>query len=173
MNLLDEMIDETDDQLFLLWAREMFEGVRLHHEPGDDRWDILLGETIVEVLDLDVFYRAHDTLGINFTGEFFQYGIHYTIISHNNIMNTNEIISSIAFGIGFIQMYNQVETSDALGKEAKHMLMLSTFTSSLWLVYQYRKFGLNISTVYTSAGLIVQLYVLRKLLLRETDVKEV
>jgi hypothetical protein len=84
-------------------------------------------------------------------------------------MNTNEIISSVAFGIGFIQMYNQVVTSDALGKEAKHMLMLSTFTSSLWLVYQYRKFGLNIATVYTSAGLIVQLYVLRKLLLRETD----
>lgn len=88
-------------------------------------------------------------------------------------MNTNEIISSVAFGIGFIQMYNQVETSGALGEEAKHMLMLSTFTSCLWLVYQYRKFGLNISTVYTSAGLIVQLYVLRKLLLRETDLEEV
>lgn len=88
-------------------------------------------------------------------------------------MNTNDIISSIAFGLGFVQMYNQMETSDALGKEAKHTLMLSTFASFLWLIYQYRKFGFNISTVYTSAGLIVQVYVLRKLLLRETDVKDV
>lgn len=84
-------------------------------------------------------------------------------------MNTNEIISSIAFGIGCIQMYNQVVISDTLGKEAKNMLLLSTVASSLWVIYQYRRFGLNISTVYTSAGLIVQLYVLRKILVKEND----
>lgn len=84
-------------------------------------------------------------------------------------MNTNEIISSIAFGIGFIQMYNQIETSDKLGKEAKNMLLLSVLASCLWVIYQYRKFGLNISTMYTSVGLIVQLYVLNKILVKETD----
>lgn len=84
-------------------------------------------------------------------------------------MNTNEIISSIAFGIGFIQMYNQIETSDKLGKEAKNMILMSTVASCLWLIYQYRKFGLNISTVYTSAGLIVQLYMLNKILVKEMD----
>lgn len=84
-------------------------------------------------------------------------------------MNTNEIISSIAFGIGFIQMYNQIETSDKLGKEAKNMILMSAVASCLWLIYQYRKFGLNISTVYTSAGLIVQLYVLNKILVKEMD----
>lgn len=84
-------------------------------------------------------------------------------------MNTDEIISSIAFGIGFVQMYNQVDKSDEIGKEAKHMLLLSVIASCLWFIYQYRKFGLNISTVYTSAGLIVQLYVLNKILVKETD----
>jgi uncharacterized protein with PQ loop repeat len=84
-------------------------------------------------------------------------------------MNINEIISSIAFGIGFVQMYKQVETSDTLGKDAKNMLLLSTLASCLWLIYQYRKFGLNISTVYTSTGLIVQLYVLNKILVKEID----
>lgn len=82
-------------------------------------------------------------------------------------MNTNDIISSIAFGIGFVQMYNQVQTSDELDVSAKNMLLMSTLTSVLWLTYQYRKFGLNITTLYTSAGLIVQLYVLNKILLKE------
>lgn len=84
-------------------------------------------------------------------------------------MNTNDIISSIAFGIGFVQMYNQVQTSDELDVGAKNMLLLSTLTSVLWLAYQYRKFGLNITTLYTSAGLIVQLYVLNKILLKEKE----
>jgi hypothetical protein len=84
-------------------------------------------------------------------------------------MNTNDIISSIAFGIGFVQMYNQVQTSDELDIGAKNMLVMSTLTSVLWLTYQYRKFGLNITTLYTSAGLIVQLYVLNKILLKEKD----
>ena len=84
-------------------------------------------------------------------------------------MNTNDIISSIAFGIGFVQMYNQVQTSDELDVSAKNMLVMSTLTSVLWLVYQFRKFGLNITTLYTSAGLIVQLYVLNKILLKEKE----
>jgi hypothetical protein len=84
-------------------------------------------------------------------------------------MNTNDIISSIAFGIGFVQMYNQVQTSDELDVGAKNMLLMSTLTSVLWLTYQYRKFGLNITTLYTSAGLIVQLYVLNKILLKEKE----
>jgi hypothetical protein len=84
-------------------------------------------------------------------------------------MDTNDIISSIAFGIGFVQMYNQVQTSDELDIGAKNMLLMSTLTSVLWLTYQYRKFGLNITTLYTSAGLIVQLYVLNKILLKEKE----
>jgi len=86
-------------------------------------------------------------------------------------MNTNDIISSIAFGIGFVQMYNQVQTSDELDIGAKNMLLMSTLTSVLWLTYQYRKFGMNITTLYTSAGLIVQLYVLNKILLKEREPK--
>ena len=85
------------------------------------------------------------------------------------MMDTNDIISSIAFGIGFVQMYNQVQTSDELDIGAKNMLLMSTLTSVLWLTYQYRKFGLNITTLYTSAGLIVQLYVLNKILLKEKE----
>lgn len=84
-------------------------------------------------------------------------------------MNTNDIISSVAFGIGIVQMYNQVQTSDDMDIGAKNMLLLSMLTSILWMTYQYRKFGLNITTLYTSAGFIVQLYVLNKILLKEKE----
>lgn len=82
-------------------------------------------------------------------------------------MDINEIISSIAFGIGFVQLYNQVESSEKMGEDAKNVILLGVISSLLWMIYQYRKFGLNISTVYTSIGLIVNLYVLNKVLVKE------
>lgn len=79
-------------------------------------------------------------------------------------MDLNEIISSIAFGIGFLQMYHEVKRSEEKTGESRDMKMLymALIASILWVVYQYRKFGMNISTIYTSVGLIVQLYVLKQ-----------
>tara|TARA_B110000858_G_scaffold173141_1_gene204735 strand:+ start:575 stop:862 length:288 start_codon:yes stop_codon:yes gene_type:complete len=78
-------------------------------------------------------------------------------------MDFNEIISSMGFGIGLLQMYDQVNKER--GKiEDKKMPYLALFASLLWVVYQYRKFGWNIATVYTSVGFIVQLYVLKTVL---------
>ena len=86
-------------------------------------------------------------------------------------MDFNDIISSVAFGIGFLQMYDQVRRQDEEVADDepvdKKMLYMTLFSSSLWLVYQYRRFGANISTVYTSVGIIVQLYILKKILDRE------
>lgn len=79
----------------------------------------------------------------------------------------DEIISSVAMGLGLIQMYQQVREIDEIGLEMKNTIILGLLTSFLWLVYQYRKYGLNATTIYTSAGLIVQLYILNKILLKE------
>ena len=73
----------------------------------------------------------------------------------------DEIISSVAMGLGLVQMYQQVREID------ENTIILGLLTSFLWLVYQYRKYGLNATTIYTSAGLIVQLYILNKILLKE------
>jgi hypothetical protein len=52
-------------------------------------------------------------------------------------MDFNEIISSMGFGIGLLQMYDQVNKER--GKiEDKKMLYLALFASLLWVVYQYR-----------------------------------
>lgn len=89
-------------------------------------------------------------------------------------MDLNEIISSVAFGMGFLQMYHQVnkqeEQVEQVEQVDKKMLYMALVASFLWVIYQYRKFGMNISTVYTSVGFIVQLYVLKRIL--EKDLKD-
>lgn len=88
-------------------------------------------------------------------------------------MNLNEIISSVAFGIGFLQMYDQVRKHEENQVDEiadKKMLYSALVVSFLWVIYQYRKFGMNISTVYTSVGFIVQLYILKMIL--EKGVKD-
>jgi hypothetical protein len=82
-------------------------------------------------------------------------------------MDLNEIISSVAFGMGFLQMYDQVDKLEEQMDEK--MLYMALVASFLWVIYQYRKFGMNISTVYTSAGFIVQLYTLKSILRRKTQ----
>ena len=83
----------------------------------------------------------------------------------------NEIISSVAMGLGFVQLYGQVRSVDEIGVDMKNTILLGIVTSCLWLIYQYRKYGLNATTLYTSAGVMVQLYVLNKILLKEKDRK--
>tara|TARA_R110002073_G_scaffold290603_1_gene455573 strand:+ start:814 stop:1074 length:261 start_codon:yes stop_codon:yes gene_type:complete len=86
-------------------------------------------------------------------------------------MDLNEIISSVAFGMGFLQMYHQVNKQEEQVEQVdKKMLYMALVASFLWVIYQYRKFGMNISTVYTSVGFIVQLYVLKRIL--EKDLKD-
>lgn len=81
----------------------------------------------------------------------------------------DEVISTIAMGLGAIQLYDQVQRIDEIDVNAKNAILLGILTSILWFIYQYRKYGLNATTLYTSAGLIVQLYVLNKILLKEKE----
>ena len=81
----------------------------------------------------------------------------------------DNLIASTSFGLGFIQMYEQVRSVKEIDINLKNAVILSIISSILWFTYQYRKYGLNMTTLYTSAGLIVQLYVLNAILLKEKD----
>ena len=81
----------------------------------------------------------------------------------------DDIISGIAFGLGFVEMYGRVQNIDKIDVNLKTTIMLGILTSSLWFVYQYRKYGLNATTLYTITGLIVQLYVLNSILVKEKN----
>ena len=86
------------------------------------------------------------------------------------MMELNDIIASIAFGLGFVLMYKDSKNSDTVDVEQKNVILLGLVSSLLWFVHQYRRYGINMTTVYTSVGMIVQLYVLNKILLKEKSV---
>lgn len=85
------------------------------------------------------------------------------------MMDTNDIIASIAFGIGFVLMYKDLEESHKIDVERKNVILLGLLSSLLWFVHQYRRYGFNMTTVYTSVGIVVQLYILNRILLKEKD----
>ena len=78
-------------------------------------------------------------------------------------MKVDDIIASIALGLGFVQIYDNFNKSDEVGEESKHMLLLGIITTSLWLTYQTRRYGLNLLTVNTSIALAVQIYVMSRI----------
>ena len=86
------------------------------------------------------------------------------------MMELNDIIAIIAFGLGFVLMYKDLKNSDTVDVEQKNVILLGLVSSLLWFVHQYRRYGINMTTVYTSVGMIVQLYVLNKILLKEKSV---
>jgi len=87
-------------------------------------------------------------------------------------MDGNNAVAVIAFGIGFIQMYQDYMRSDTLTPEAKNSVLLGLLASCLWLIYQSRKYGMNFTVAYTGVGLLLQLYILNKILVKETETDE-
>ena len=78
-------------------------------------------------------------------------------------MNLNDLIARVAIGLGFVQMYDKLQKSEEVGEESRDVLVLGITTTTLWLTYQYRKFGLNMLTINTSVALAVQIYVLNRI----------
>jgi hypothetical protein len=78
-------------------------------------------------------------------------------------MKIDDIIASIALGLGFVQIYDNFNRSDEVGEESKHTLLLGIITTSLWLTYQSRRYGVNLLTVNTSIALAVQIYVMSRI----------
>ena len=78
-------------------------------------------------------------------------------------MKIDDIIASIAMGLGFVQIYDNFNRSEEVGEESKHTLLLGIITTSLWLTYQSRRYGVNLLTVNTSIALAVQVYVMRRI----------
>tara|TARA_B110000483_G_scaffold158090_1_gene187615 strand:+ start:212 stop:478 length:267 start_codon:yes stop_codon:yes gene_type:complete len=78
-------------------------------------------------------------------------------------MKIDDIIASIALGLGFVQIYDNFNRSEEVGEESKHTLLLGIITTSLWLTYQSRRYGVNLLTVNTSIALAVQVYVMSRI----------
>jgi len=84
-------------------------------------------------------------------------------------MDANNVVAAVAFGIGFIQMYQDYIRSEEMDEKSKNAVLLSILASSLWLIYQSRKYGMNFTVAYTTLGLVLQLYLLNKILVKENE----
>lgn len=78
-------------------------------------------------------------------------------------------IAAAAFVLGFVQLYQQGMTAKDIDVSMKYTIILSLVTSILWFVYQYKQNGINMTSFYTLSGLIIQLYLLNIILLKEKD----
>ena len=83
-------------------------------------------------------------------------------------MDANNVVAAFAFGIGFIQMYQDYMRSDEMDDKSKNAVLLSLLASCLWLIYQSRQYGMNFTVAYTGLGLLLQLYLLNKILIKES-----
>ena len=84
-------------------------------------------------------------------------------------MDANNVVAAFAFGIGFIQMYQDYTRSDEMDEKSKNAVLLSLLASCLWLIYQSRQYGMNFTVAYTGLGLLLQLYILNKILIKESE----
>jgi Na+/proline symporter len=82
-------------------------------------------------------------------------------------MDANNVVAAFAFGIGFIQMYQDYMRSEEMDEKSKNAVLLSLLASMLWLIYQSRKYGMNFTVAYTGVGVLLQIYLLNKILVKE------
>jgi hypothetical protein len=79
----------------------------------------------------------------------------------------NNTLLTITYGIGIIQMYQDFMRSDELDEKSKNIILLSLTGNLMWLIYQYRKYGMNFGVAYTFLSLFLQLFLLTKILRKE------
>ena len=84
-------------------------------------------------------------------------------------MDANNVVAAFAFGIVFIQMYQDYIRSDEMDEKSKYAILLSLLASCLWLIYQSRQYGMNFTVAYTTLGLLLQVYLLNKILVKENE----
>tara|TARA_B100000401_G_scaffold361780_1_gene259481 strand:- start:1658 stop:1939 length:282 start_codon:yes stop_codon:yes gene_type:complete len=89
-------------------------------------------------------------------------------------MITNDKIAFIAVMIGLMQLIiltKRITNTDDISYYSLDYVILGIISSTLWIIYQYRK-GSNFSVLYSSAGLLLSLYILLRLLKDKKDKKD-
>tara|TARA_B100001113_G_scaffold349950_1_gene346218 strand:+ start:1252 stop:1551 length:300 start_codon:yes stop_codon:yes gene_type:complete len=81
-------------------------------------------------------------------------------------MNTDDRLAFIAITIGLAQMImltNKLINTEDISYYTYDYVVLGIIASTIWIIYQYRK-GSNFSVLYSTAGLLLGLYILQRLL---------
>ena len=73
--------------------------------------------------------------------------------------------AAIAMGTGQLMIHGiDVYNSKDLSSYSFPSVLIGVSASLLWTLYQFNKEGMNYSVVYSGFGLVIQIYILQKLL---------
>jgi hypothetical protein len=82
------------------------------------------------------------------------------------------VMTAMTLGVGQMGVsIKEVYMKDNIESYNFQSVFIGIIASSLWMVYMFRK-GANYSAVYMSAGLVLQLYILQKLLSKSRAKKD-
>lgn len=82
-------------------------------------------------------------------------------LKNNDILAT----TAIALGTGQMMMHGvELFKSGDVSSYNFPSVLIGITASFLWTVYQFNKEGMNYSVVYSGFGLVIQLYILQKLI---------
>ena len=88
-------------------------------------------------------------------------------------MNTDERIAFVAIVLGLTQLVmlaKKIHEAEDISYYSVEYIVVGMLVSLLWVIYQYRK-GSNFSVIYSSSGLFLGMYTLKKLLKNKNDKK--
>ena len=89
-------------------------------------------------------------------------------------MNTDDNIAVLAMIFGTVEMMyyaRDLFNTKTMRAYSLEQVLIGILASILWIVYQYRK-GANVSATYSVIGLLLSLYVLKRLLKERKDDKK-
>jgi uncharacterized protein with PQ loop repeat len=83
-------------------------------------------------------------------------------------MISDSAIATGALTIGLIQMYQTFEKirkdDDNAIRHTRGYVIMSIISGILWFIYQYRRSGVNYTLAYTTTGIILESYILYRIL---------
>lgn len=86
-------------------------------------------------------------------------------------MKTNDLVATTAISLGVSQMFmnlRHVYVRDDVSGYSFPSVLVGITASALWMTYQFNS-GANYSVVYTSIGLVVQMYILQRLIAKAKE----
>lgn len=86
-------------------------------------------------------------------------------------MKFNDIIATTALSTGLVKMYMDFENSDKVDIKFKNSIIFGIVITVTWFIYYTNEYGFSHFTVYTLISLLLQLYILRTIMIKEKDLK--
>ena len=86
-------------------------------------------------------------------------------------MKFNDIIAYTAITTGIVKMYMDFENSNNVDIKFKNSIIFGIIVTTTWLIYYTNQYGFSVFTMYTVLSLLLQLYVLKNIMVKENNLK--